>query len=58
MFAIDSVKLPSNASKNRSGTRVDFERQVQKLEAAVGVMLQRHRTEDDSGDVPSDVFIL
>ena len=26
MFAIDGVKLPSNASKRRSGTRADFER--------------------------------
>ena len=28
MFAIDGVKLPSNASKHRSGTRADFERQA------------------------------
>ena len=28
MFAIDGVKLPSNASKRRSGTRADFERQA------------------------------
>ena len=34
MFAIDGVKLPSNASKRRSGTRADFERQATKLEAA------------------------
>ncbi len=26
MFANDGVKLPSNASKQRSGTRADFER--------------------------------
>ena len=25
MFAIDGVKLPSNASKAKSGTRADFE---------------------------------
>lgn len=30
MFAIDGVKLPSNASKHRSGTRADFERQAAK----------------------------
>ncbi len=35
MFAIDGVKLPSNASKASSGTRADFERQAAKLEAAV-----------------------
>ena len=28
MFAIDGVKLPSNASKQRSGTRAAFERQA------------------------------
>jgi len=34
MFAIDGVKLPSNASKARSGIRADFERQADKLEKA------------------------
>ena len=46
MFAIDGVKLPSNASKARSGTRADFERRAGKLEAASRVMLERHRAED------------
>jgi transposase len=46
MFAIDGVKLPSNAAKSRSGTRTDFERQAEKLEAAAKTMLQRHREED------------
>ena len=46
MFAIDGVKLPSNASKSRSGTRADFERQAGKLETAAKVMLERHREED------------
>jgi transposase len=49
MFAIDGVKLPSNASKERSGTRADFQHQAQKMEAAVQSMLARHR-EADSGD--------
>ncbi|MEO8187839.1 MAG: IS1182 family transposase [Burkholderiaceae bacterium] len=52
MFAIDGVKLPSNASKARSGTRADFERQATKLEAAVEVMLARHRAEDNRGIEP------
>jgi transposase len=39
MFAIDGVKLPSNASKHRSGTRTDFARQADKLEAAAAAML-------------------
>jgi transposase len=46
MFAIDGVKLPSNASKARSGTRADFERQAGKLEAAAQTMLARHRESD------------
>ena len=46
MFAIDGVKLPSNASKARSGTRADFERQATKLETAAKLMLSRHREED------------
>ena len=46
MFAIDGVKLPSNASKAKSGTRADFKRQADKLEAAAKAMLERHREED------------
>jgi len=46
MFAIDGVKLPSNASKQRSGTRTDFARQATKLEAATTTMLARHRAND------------
>jgi transposase len=46
MFAIDGVKLPSNASKQRSGTRADYARQATKLEAATTVMVQRHRAAD------------
>jgi len=46
MFAIDGVKLPSNASERRSGTRADFERQATKLEATAQVILTRHRAMD------------
>jgi transposase len=46
MFAIDGVKLPSNASKQKSGTRADFEQQAAKLEAAARTMLERHRAAD------------
>lgn len=46
MFAIDGVKLPSNASKARSGTRADFQRQAAKMEAAAQAMLARHRAND------------
>ena len=47
MFAIDGVKLPSNASKHRSGTRADFLARAEKLERAARVMLDRHRDNDD-----------
>jgi transposase len=53
MFAIDGVKLPSNASKRRSGTRADFERQATKLEAAAATMLQRHREADAMPSEPT-----
>ncbi len=46
MFAIDGVKLPSNASKRRSGTRAEFERQATKLEATAHAILARHRAAD------------
>ena len=46
MFAIDGVKLPSNASKGKSGTRADFIKQASKLEAAAQTMLARHREND------------
>jgi transposase len=46
MFAIDGVKLPSNASKAKSGTRTDFAHQADKLETAAKKMLERHRAND------------
>ena len=46
MFAIDGVKLPSNASKHRSGTRADFLAQAEKLERAVQAMIQAHQSSD------------
>jgi transposase len=52
MFAIDGVKLPSNASKARSGTRADFERQAAKFEAAALAMLARHRSDDERHTEP------
>ena len=46
MFAIDGVKLPANASKARSGTRADYEREANRLETAVSRMLAQHRVND------------
>ena len=51
MFAIDGCKLPSNASKEWSGTKADFERKVVKLEQAIDHMLATHRRHDhNQGD--------
>jgi transposase len=48
MFAIDGVKLPSNASKHRSGTRAEFLSRAEKMEQAAKAMLDRHRANDDN----------
>ena len=53
MFAIDGVKLPSNASKHRSGTRADVARQAEKLEAAATTILERHRANDTRPTEPA-----
>lgn len=52
MFAIDGVKLPSNASKLRSGTRADFLHRAEKMEAAAKKMLEQHR-QADAGAAPA-----
>lgn len=53
MFAIDGCKLPSNAAKEWSGTKAEFERKVTKMEGAVRHLLKRH-LELDSGARESD----
>lgn len=47
MFAIDGVKLPSNASKHRSGTHAELAHDAKKMEDAVNTMLSAHRHRDD-----------
>ncbi len=46
MFAIDGCKMPSNASKEWSGTKADFERKATKLEQAIEHILTTHREND------------
>jgi transposase len=46
MFAIDGVKLPSNASKQKSGTRADYQRQLDKMEAATQKMIAQQKHAD------------
>jgi len=47
MFAIDGCKLPSNASKDWSGTHADLTRKQHKIDRAVRRMLKRHKDEDN-----------
>jgi transposase len=52
MFAVDGVKLPSNASKEWSGTLAEFEKKALKLEQALEKLLARHRAVDAQGEAP------
>jgi len=52
MFAVDGVKLPSNASKEWSGTKADFEKKALKLEQALEKLLARHRAVDAQDEEP------
>ncbi len=55
MFAIDGVKLPSNADKRRSGTHAELAHEARRMEAAVAKMLQAHRSRDESKDEEAEV---
>lgn len=46
MFAIDGCKLPSNASKEWSGTKADFKKKAAKMEKAIESMVKRHYVSD------------
>lgn len=48
MFAIDGCKLPSNASKDWSGTRVELKKKQDKIDKAVRFMLDKHRQTDNT----------
>ena len=48
MFAIDGVKLPSNASKKKSGTHTELTRQAERMEAAVATLLTAHQSRDET----------
>jgi len=51
MFAIDGCKLSSNASKEWSGTREDFEKKKEKIEKAIEYMVEKHRSYDKEEEV-------
>ncbi len=48
MFAIDGVKLPSNADKRRSGTHAELAHEAERMEKAVAKMLRAHRSKDEA----------
>ncbi|WP_457447984.1 IS1182 family transposase [Roseateles sp. P5_E4] len=49
MFAIDGVKLPSNASKERSGTHEELSHRADRLDKAADKILALHQAQDKEG---------
>lgn len=54
MFAIDGVKLPSNASKERSGTHAELRHRAERLDKAARKMIERHRSRDAQDEAGGD----
>lgn len=52
MFAVDGVKLPSNASKEWSGTHANLRKKTRKLERGIEHMLKQHIESDVTDDAP------
>ncbi len=50
MFAIDGVKLPANASKERSGTHGELAHRADRLDKAAARFIAAHRAQDEQGD--------
>jgi len=46
LFALDGLKLPSNAAKEWSGRCADLRKKQQKLEATLATVLERHQQTD------------
>jgi len=46
MFAVDGCKMPSNASKEWSGTKEELQKKKEKMEKAVRQIIKRHREID------------
>jgi transposase len=49
MFAIDGVKLPGNASKERSGTHAELAHRAERLDKAAAKMIELHCAQDEHG---------
>jgi transposase len=54
MFAIDGVKLPSNASKEWSGTKEELSRKKEKMEQAIRQIMTRHMETDKENLPPQE----
>lgn len=50
MFAIDGVKLPANASKERSGTHAELAHRAECLDKAARKIIEAHQRQDTGGD--------
>jgi len=50
MFAIDGVKLPGNASKEKSGTHAELAHRAARLDKAAAKIVALHRSQDEHGD--------
>ena len=48
LFAIDGVKLPSNASKERSGTHEELSHRAKRLDAAADKIVALHQSQDNN----------
>jgi transposase len=48
LFAIDGVKLPSNASKERSGTLDELSHRARRLDKAAAKIIALHQSEDNA----------
>jgi len=53
MFAIDGCKLPSNASKEWSGTKSELADKADKMQRAIRYIMKKHHEEDERGQ-PSE----
>ncbi len=48
MFAVDGCKMPSNASKEWSGTKAELKKKKEKMEKVVRQIMKRHREIDET----------
>jgi transposase len=55
MFAIDGVKLPANASKERSGTHAELLHRAARLEKATDKIIALHQSQDNNGEHAGDL---